>query len=112
MLKKNAKQKIEERPDFLRYEDDHDILECRPTGWEVTLKEKDTGAIFDYGQYATREEAVREFHNQIEEQQEIEEDATDEIEDHLDDGKDIDDLKIEVEEEKEKDLEDLEIEEV
>jgi len=95
MLKKNAKQKIVEKPDFLRYEDEHDIIECKPVGWEVTLKEKDTGDVFDYGQFITREEAKREFYNQLEEQQEIEEDAEDEIEDYLDEGKDIDDIEIE-----------------
>ena len=96
MLKKNAKQRVTEARDLIRYEDDHDILECRPVGWEVVLKEKDTGDEFDYGQFITRDEASREFYNQLEEQQEIEEDAADEIEDHLDDGKDIEEIKIEM----------------
>lgn len=52
------KNKFEEKPDYIIYEDDSDIIEVRPTGWEMVIKEKDADEDSEYvEEYETREEA-------------------------------------------------------
>ena len=72
----NAKM-IEDKPEFIRYEDDNDIIEIRPCAWELVIKEKDSGQVFD-DEFDTREEAKQAMMEEIkklsEEQQEDEDD--------------------------------------
>lgn len=57
-------KKLEERPDYIRYEDDDDIIEIRPCAWELVIREKDSGEVFD-DEFDTREEAKKAMDEEI-----------------------------------------------
>lgn len=45
-----------ERPDLIKFENDNDLIVVRPSGWELYIKEKDTGEEYS-DEFQSRDEA-------------------------------------------------------
>lgn len=76
---KKANIHFEERPDYIRFETNDDIIEVRPTSWELIVSEKDTGDEYN-SEFETREKARDALINEIKELK-IENDKIDDEED-------------------------------
>lgn len=60
--------KYEERPDYIRLETEDDIIEIKPIGWEISIKEKDSGE--EYGEdFETKDEALNALKEEIDKMQ-------------------------------------------
>ena len=90
-----------EKPDLVKYEDEHDILLLKPTGWEVILTEKDTGSVFDFGQYIDKEEARKVFDEELKNMKSDEDVTEEEIDAKYE--------EVDSDEEKEEEIEDEEV---
>ena len=86
-MKKDAEKKVVKENECTKFEDEYDIISVKPIGWEVTLEEKDTGEIYDYGQFETREEAETAFKDQLKEEKENLQEAEEEVKEEEPDSK-------------------------
>ena len=58
------KEKFKEKPDYIRYENDLDIIEVSPIKWELKITEKDSNNEY-YNQFETREEALKALKDEV-----------------------------------------------
>jgi hypothetical protein len=86
-------KKIIEKPDFLQYEDDNDIVIAKPKGWEIVIFEKDTKNNYIKGTYSDKEEMISAFMEEIGESTEVEYDFTDNDDEEENDLKNEETLK-------------------
>lgn len=93
MLKKSEEENLVKKPDLMKFEDTDDILTMKPIGWEVVLKEKDTGEEYDFGQYTEKEEAEKVFNNELDKiknPEKLDEEKSDEIYDEGEEDDEVD----------------------
>lgn len=88
---------IVEKPDLVRYEDDEDLIEVRPSGWEMYIRDKETGEEYSED-YETKEEALEEMREEIEEKEEENGEEDEEGEEGKEEDDDYDDYDMDFEE--------------
>lgn len=98
MDKISQSKKEIDRPDLIRYEDDYDIIEVRPTSWEMIITDKETGEEYDGGEFDNREEAYEAFKEEIYNLENDRDQAEDELENDDDEEDDFEEIDIEHEE--------------
>ena len=63
--KSASKVTYDETPDYIRYETDDDIIEVKPTSWELIITEKDSDEEWS-DEFETKEEALEAMDKEIE----------------------------------------------
>ena len=58
------KEKFEEKPDYIRFENDLDVIEVVPIKWELRITEKDSENKF-FDQFETRDAALKAMKDEI-----------------------------------------------
>jgi hypothetical protein len=58
-------KKIAERSDYIRFEDNNDIIEVMPATWKTVVTEKDSGDVFE-NEFETKKEAIKDMNQEIE----------------------------------------------